>query len=253
MAQDPFALLLCHRHTAEVGAVDPRIPVVPREALIQERVIGPRTGPARCGLPSAHWRTASPFPGGSPGAGCRRSRGTHSNSDGHCAGYEAAATARRSLRRTAPAFGSASMRFTSDSRTLGWLSCPFDRQTQQLYRPECSTTRRTKGATQAPQARWVQRARLQLARDWSRRGKVNDGLASMRRSAICSPPSAPARFRPVIEFDQRSHIFIRERTPIRPASKGFEKRSHARPSIPAHDIVRLLGLCPSRCLKDPGS
>ena len=130
----PRALAVLGRgHAAEVAAVDARDAVVPREPLVQERVVGASAAPGRCGPRCTMLSKNSSV--------SRRKRlaqvvveiGKQSRRPGRaprgCAG---AATGRRSWSTSASARGSASMRRTCRSSTAGCRSSPRSASVEQL-------------------------------------------------------------------------------------------------------------------------
>ena len=105
---------------AKAAAADVRDAVMPREALVDERVVG---GSRSTTLRSSRSTLAnnSSVSCAMHGAGCRRTRWS---SGSRCRAGAGRATAPRSSSTSASAFGSASMRRTSRSRTAGCESSP---------------------------------------------------------------------------------------------------------------------------------
>ena len=76
LAEQAPAVLVGQRHAPEVAAVDAGDPVVTRELLVEERVVGRQQIRRCCGPPSADRRGTAPSRGRTRRAGCRRTRGT---------------------------------------------------------------------------------------------------------------------------------------------------------------------------------
>ena len=107
---------------AEVAAVDVRNSVVPRQPLVDERVVGGEQVEHAPVFRERCFETAARSRGGTPGAGCRRNRGTRSDPESTPADCAAAAIGRRSSRPARQNARSASIRRTCRSSTAGCRS-----------------------------------------------------------------------------------------------------------------------------------
>ena len=120
------------RDAAEVAAVDVGDAVVPRQPLVDERVVGGQQVEDAAVLAHDAVEEQLGLALRTPGAGCRRSRGTRASSGcllrrlRRCSHWPA------KLSTSACAFGSASMRRTCCSSTAGFCSLPCAASAEQL-------------------------------------------------------------------------------------------------------------------------
>ena len=92
----PPRAVIAERHPPEAVPVDVRNPVVPRQPLVDERVVRPSAGPRRCDPRAAGFRRTARSRAGTPRAGCRRTPETASDPARRPHDCAATATGRRS-------------------------------------------------------------------------------------------------------------------------------------------------------------
>ena len=138
-----------HRHAAEVAAVDVGNAVVPRQPLVDERVVGRQQIEHAAVLAHDARRRTARSRAGSAWRRLSSKSGNSSSSARRAAGCAATATARRSCSTSASACGSASMRRTCCSSTAGSCSAPCAGQRRAARRPECCSRGRTTAARPA--------------------------------------------------------------------------------------------------------
>ena len=151
LPQQPAARLVGSSvHAPEVAAVDVGDPVVARQPLVDERVVGASAD--RATLRSSRRmlsKNSSVSSRESPGAGSRRSPETASGSAPTRPGCAGTATARRSWSRAPSERGSASIRRTCRSSTAGSRQLARAPPGRAARRRECCSRGRTTGATPA--------------------------------------------------------------------------------------------------------
>ena len=145
----PRTLSGSERDAPEVAALDVRDAVVPRQPLVQERVVGASAGRARCGPRARCCRRTARSRAGTPGAGVVEVREDDLRPAPALGRLRRNSHCPAKFLTNASDRGSASIRRTCCASTAGILELPLRRERRAARRRECCSTGRTTAATPA--------------------------------------------------------------------------------------------------------